>query len=205
MEYQKGVGLVEVLVALFILAIGVLGFSALQLRALQATTEATDRTMAMTVARDLTDRMRINRLALADYETAINNKATETDCVGSAVSYKPACDKTKMAKYDAKQILDKAVFTSLFFRLAADGALRLDGVCDMYDVHADDNLVFAAAVDRADDTVNFFYFFKVYLALVFKINAQPGGAVCQKRNVVYAANRLQNFFCDVFVIHFILP
>lgn len=108
MQHQKGVGLVEVLVALFILAIGVLGFSALQLRALQATTEATDRTMAMTVARDLTDRMRINRLALADYATEINGKATETDCVGSAVSYKPACDKAKMAAYDAKQILDKA-------------------------------------------------------------------------------------------------
>lgn len=108
MQYQKGVGLVEVLVALFLLAIGVLGFSALQLRALQATTEATDRTMAMTVARDLTDRMRINRLALADYVTAINEKSTETGCVGSVVNYKPACDKTKMAAYDAKQILDKA-------------------------------------------------------------------------------------------------
>lgn len=108
MQHQKGVGLVEVLVALFILAIGVLGFSALQLRALQATTEATDRTMAMTVARDLTDRMRINRLALASYTAAINDKAIETDCVGSANSYKPACDRTKMANYDAKQILDKA-------------------------------------------------------------------------------------------------
>lgn len=125
MKHQKGVGLVEVLVALFILAIGVLGFSALQLRALQATTEATDRTMAMTVARDLTDRMRINRLALADYETAINNKATETDCVGSAVSYKPACDKTKMAKYDAKQILDKAEsFGQTVVMKQCDGSFR---------------------------------------------------------------------------------
>lgn len=108
MQYQKGVGLVEVLVALFLLAIGILGFSALQLRALQATAEATDRTMAMTVARDLTDRMRINRLALSDYVAAINDKASETGCVGSVASYVPACDKTKMAKYDAKQILDKA-------------------------------------------------------------------------------------------------
>lgn len=107
-QYQKGVGLVEVLVALFLLAIGILGFSALQLRALQATTEATDRTMAMTVARDLTDRMRINRLALADYVAAINDKANVTDCVGSVISYVPACDKTKMAKYDATQILAKA-------------------------------------------------------------------------------------------------
>lgn len=105
---QRGVGMIEVLVALFVLAIGVLGFSMLQLRALQATAEATDRTMAMIVARDLTDRMRINRLALNDYITAVNTKQTETDCLGSAATYKPACNSLKMAKYDANQILDKA-------------------------------------------------------------------------------------------------
>lgn len=107
-KQQRGVGMMEVLVALFILALGVLGFSILQMRALQATAEATDRTMAMTVARDLTDRMRINRLALLDYVAAINDKASETGCMGSTAGYKPDCDKTKMAKYDAKQILDKA-------------------------------------------------------------------------------------------------
>ena len=77
-KVQRGVGMVEVLVALLVLAIGVLGFSALQLRALQATAEATDRTMAMNLARDLADRIRINRLGLADYTSAINNKTTET-------------------------------------------------------------------------------------------------------------------------------
>ncbi|AMW77722.1 type IV pilus modification protein PilV [Acinetobacter sp. TGL-Y2] len=105
---QYGVGLIEVLVALFILAIGVMGFSVLQLRALQAMTEATDRTMAMTVARDLTDRMRINRLALSDYVTAINTKQTETDCLGSTSTYVPACNSQKIAKYDATQLLSKA-------------------------------------------------------------------------------------------------
>lgn len=107
-KQQYGVGMVEVLVALFILAIGVLGFSALQLRALQATAEATDRTTAMTIARDLTDRMRINRLGITDYVAAINNKQTETDCLGTSTSYVPACDVTKMAKYDATQILIRA-------------------------------------------------------------------------------------------------
>lgn len=105
---QYGVGLMEVLVALFILAVGVVGFSVLQLRALQAMTEATDRTMAMTVARDLTDRMRINRLALNHYITAINTKQSETGCLGSSSTYVPACDGQKIAKYDATQILSKA-------------------------------------------------------------------------------------------------
>ncbi|MCH7332381.1 type IV pilus modification protein PilV [Acinetobacter modestus] len=105
---QHGIGMVEILVALFILAIGVLGFSALQLRALQATAEATDRTTAMTTAKDLTDRMRINRLGINDYISSINNKQTETDCIGTSTTYQPACDVTKMAKYDATQILTKA-------------------------------------------------------------------------------------------------
>ena len=43
---QLGVGLVEVLVALVLLAIGVLGFTALQLRAVDATGEALTRSQA---------------------------------------------------------------------------------------------------------------------------------------------------------------
>lgn len=65
---QKGVGLMEVLVALFILALGVLGFSALQLRAMDAAQEATEYTVAMNNARDLAERMRVNRTALSDYK-----------------------------------------------------------------------------------------------------------------------------------------
>ncbi len=107
---QRGVGMMEVLVALFILAIGVLGFSVLQLRALQATAEATDRTMAMTIARDLTDRMRVNRLALADYTAAINTTSSTTirSCVGAARTYTPDCDAKAMAAYDVSQIKIKA-------------------------------------------------------------------------------------------------
>jgi len=107
---QQGVGMVEVLVALIVLAIGVLGFTALQLRAMEATAEATERTVAMNLARDLAERIRINRGALTAYINAINSKAQaqESGCLGSAVSYVPNCDPTKMANYDAKEIVDKA-------------------------------------------------------------------------------------------------
>ena len=105
---QRGVGMIEVLVALVILAIGVLGFSALQLRSMEATTEASNRTMAMNLARDLSERIRINRLGLADYVTAINDKTVEVGCVGSADIYEPNCDKTKMANYDATEVIAKA-------------------------------------------------------------------------------------------------
>ena len=95
---QKGVGLVEVLVALVLLSIAVLGFVALQIRAMGASVEAGMNVQASNVARDLAERMRVNRGGLADYT---KNSATD-DC---ATSF---CDATKMAKYDFSQVESRA-------------------------------------------------------------------------------------------------
>lgn len=105
---QQGVGLMEVLVAIFLLAIGVLGFSALQIRAINASQEAADRSIAMNIARDLAERIRINKTALTSYKDAINKKETQTGCVGDKASYLPDCNAEKMVKYDAMEILAKA-------------------------------------------------------------------------------------------------
>lgn len=107
---QKGVGLVEVLVALVLLAIGVLGFSLLQMRAIDATQESTQRVTAMNLAMDLTERVRLNRAALETYKTAINQKDVLDTCKssGTSTTYLPNCNANNMAKQDAKQILDKA-------------------------------------------------------------------------------------------------
>ena len=48
---QYGVGLVEVLVALLLLAVAVLGFSAMQMTAVKATDESLMRTRALTIMR----------------------------------------------------------------------------------------------------------------------------------------------------------
>jgi len=114
-KIQKGVGLVEVLVALIILALGVLGFAALQLRAMQASQEATEQTVAMSAARDLAERMRVNRTALAAYKTAINNKTTYAGCdaTNNITTPKalaiPKCSSTQMAQYDATEVLAKTL------------------------------------------------------------------------------------------------
>lgn len=117
---QKGVGLIEVLVALLILALGVLGFAALQLRALDAAQEATEQTVAMNTARDLAERMRINRTALNTYRTTINAQtidAGKLKCTGvTNVSAIPAttkkelpkCNSVAIAEHDATEILQKA-------------------------------------------------------------------------------------------------
>lgn len=105
---QQGVGLMEVLVALFLLAIGILGFSALQIRAISASQEATERSAAMNLARDLAERIRVNRTALNHYKDAINKKEKDTSCVANSINYLPNCNAEKMAKYDATEIIAKA-------------------------------------------------------------------------------------------------
>ena len=109
-NYQNGVGLMEVLVALLLLAIGVLGFSVLQVRAVDASQEASDRSVAMNLARDLAERIRINKTALAKYKDYINAnaKTVGTECIGSVTSYLPNCNPEAMVKFDVGEILTKA-------------------------------------------------------------------------------------------------
>lgn len=66
---QSGFTMVEVLVALVVLAIGLLGIAALYLTSLQAGRTAVYRTEAVTLAADLADRIRMNRTAQAAYGT----------------------------------------------------------------------------------------------------------------------------------------
>lgn len=56
--HEQGIGLVEVLVAVLLLSVAVLGFSALQMRAISATDESLVRTKSLTVVRNLAEVMR---------------------------------------------------------------------------------------------------------------------------------------------------
>ena len=100
--FQKGVGLVEVIVAMLLLSIGVLGFAALQARALSASSEGIIRTQAMQIARDLAERIRVNRGGYSQYVLSVAAPATGFDCV---TSY---CSATTLAKYDVQQVVARA-------------------------------------------------------------------------------------------------
>ena len=69
---QRGVGMMEVLVALLVLSIGVLGYAGLQLRALDSTDETYMRSQAMAIAQDAVERMMANPGASSVYETETN-------------------------------------------------------------------------------------------------------------------------------------
>ena len=98
MKRQTGVGLVEVLVALVLLSIAVLGFVALQIRAITASNEATMNVQATNIARDLAERMRMNRDGLAGY-------VANTDTTDCATDF---CDPENMAKYDFRLVSSRA-------------------------------------------------------------------------------------------------
>lgn len=64
---ERGFSLIEVLIALLVLAIGLLGLAALQAQGLRFNHDAYVRTQATHLAYDIVDRMRVNRANLAAY------------------------------------------------------------------------------------------------------------------------------------------
>ncbi|WP_228151529.1 type IV pilus modification protein PilV [Acinetobacter indicus] len=103
---EKGVGLIEVLVALLVLAIGVLGFVVLQARAVEATGESAKRVQAMNIARDIAERIRANRDGWAEYKTQFATTAKQKDgskdCLGTAST--DFCTEAELADYDAREV-----------------------------------------------------------------------------------------------------
>lgn len=102
-KYQQGVGLLEVLVALMLLAIAVLGFVALQLRAVEATAEGANRIQAINIARDLAEKMRMNNstTALAAYKT--NLASTTNQAASGSNCYSGFCTPTAKAAFDVHE------------------------------------------------------------------------------------------------------
>lgn len=104
---ERGVGLVEVLVAVLLLSVAVLGFSALQLRAVSATDESLVRTQAMSIIRGLSEDMRSNADYLEAYQDAIDEYNAGTlsskDCDG----LESTCSPEEMVKNQAKSAADR--------------------------------------------------------------------------------------------------
>lgn len=119
--HEKGIGLVEVIVALLLLSIGVLGFSMLQIRAMEASLDASKRIQAMNLARDLSERMRANKQGLTKFTVGADDSEKIVDAYTNALtgkyyitSYSPQCANTskcssaEFAQEDVNQILFRA-------------------------------------------------------------------------------------------------
>ncbi len=71
----NGFTLLEVLIAMLIMAIGVLGITALQFKGLQYNQDAYYRSQVNLIAYDIADRMRLNQANAATYATSLTNWA----------------------------------------------------------------------------------------------------------------------------------
>lgn len=100
MHYRKsaaGFTLIEVLIALVVLAIGMLGIASLLLNGLQSSRIAVLRTQAVVLAADMGDRIRANRTAGAAYALT---EGTELASPGKACNAPGQCSATDVAALD---------------------------------------------------------------------------------------------------------
>jgi len=89
---QHGMGLVEVLVALLLLAVAVLGFSAMQMTAVKATDESLMRTRALAIMRGGAEAIRANSGGISAFKTAVNGSTDSITIEGAAIT-KDSCVK----------------------------------------------------------------------------------------------------------------
>lgn len=130
---QKGVGLLEVLVALLLLSVAVLGFSAMQMQAIKATDETLMRSDAMVAVRNLSEELRLlpsvsqkesyrNAIRRAYDEHLVNDRAPAppaTDCG------RTLCNPEQVMQYNVHKALS----------LAYDSQVKINAV-DCPGVHA---------------------------------------------------------------------
>jgi type IV pilus assembly protein PilV len=109
---NDGFSLIEVLVALLVLSIGLLGLAALQATSIKYNTDSYTRTQATILAYDIIDRMRLNGTAVASggiYDVpnataaqnaiGVYNSCKTTSCACGTTS----CDANNLAIYDLGQ------------------------------------------------------------------------------------------------------
>lgn len=105
---QRGTTLVEVLIAALIIGIGLLGIASLQIKALQASTNAEHRAAATDIAAALADRIRANLTQINSYVSTplASCSAPVKECASSPDEATTAaqCTGAEMATYDLNTI-----------------------------------------------------------------------------------------------------
>ncbi len=95
--------MVEVLVALLLLALGVLGYAAMQIRAVESTGAALTRSNSMIILRGLAEEIRVMGVTdQATYTAAVHSYAAMTTSTAAPTScFSNACAASDMASFDA--------------------------------------------------------------------------------------------------------
>ena len=97
-RYQSGIGLVETMIGLFILAVGLLGAVSLQTSAVQRDQQAYHYSQSFFLVQDLAERMRANPSGAKDYPIFFNSPASSSrNCLNTT------CDSAQLADWDVNQ------------------------------------------------------------------------------------------------------
>ncbi|WP_419224859.1 type IV pilus modification protein PilV [Acinetobacter sp. A2] len=107
---QKGVGLMEVLVSLFILSIAILGFVALQVRATVATEESIKRSDALIILNGLAEKMRLNPSAVSTYKESA--PSSQPSCVANK-----NCNAANQARADLYMYTENAKAKNIYLQV----------------------------------------------------------------------------------------
>ncbi len=96
---QNGFSLLEVLIALLVLSVGLLGLAGLQLNGLRSNQDSYNLSQAMAQAYDMADRMRANMPGFyaSNYDAISTTIPADPGCITTG------CNSTQMAQYDAYQ------------------------------------------------------------------------------------------------------
>jgi type IV pilus assembly protein PilV len=98
---QRGFSLMEVMVALVVLSVGLLGLAALQAEGLRGSSTAQYRFQAVRMMGDILDRMRSNRAGLTSYAVTLAATGTDNGCSESIATPTAAnCTAAQMAAHD---------------------------------------------------------------------------------------------------------
>lgn len=127
---QRGVGLIEVLVSLLILAVTVMGFAGLQMRAVKAAGVSQYTVQATAIIEDLRERMAVNSInrdpsalddnAVAYYRNPGNWTNAEQPGAPPNNCIAAACDQLQMARQDVQAVMFSAQ------RLLPNGKVRAE-------------------------------------------------------------------------------
>lgn len=116
---QTGLTMIEILIAIFIMAVGLLGTATLQVRSLQDTANANLRSQAIYLANDVADRIRSNGAAVtAGYWDDLASAKETAACVTTI-----GCTTEEMAYHDQSEWMANVAATLP----GGEGSLERDG------------------------------------------------------------------------------
>ena len=97
---QRGFGMIEVLVAVLVSAIGIIGIGLMMLHTLQDSGSAMQRSRAVNLAIDIAERIRANPEARDDYVLAAGATPTNNNCYPNGSTAATTCTAAQLAQTD---------------------------------------------------------------------------------------------------------